>query len=93
MGPLQNTVTWGKNTLLDGKRRSGAGKIKKLHHSTTNMLSFQGPTASFAIQQGPPVPCDRFPAKDPLSIISFFGTFASLLTVEHYETERIKTLI
>lgn len=57
------------------------------------MPSFQGPTASFAIQKGAFVPCDRFPPKDPLSIISFFGTFTSLLAVEHYETERIKILI
>ena len=32
MDPLQNTVTWYKNTFLDNKRRRGTRKTKRLLH-------------------------------------------------------------
>ena len=37
-------------TLLDGKRRSGARKTKRLHHSKIKYPS--APSALFALQQG-----------------------------------------
>ena len=52
--PFHETVTWNNNTLLDGKRRTVRGNFKQRDYiiQKANILSFQGPTASFAIQQG-----------------------------------------
>ena len=33
ISPLHDTVTWYKETFLDGKRRRGTRKTKRLHHS------------------------------------------------------------
>ena len=41
MGPLQNTGTWYKNTLLDCKQHRGARKTKRLHvHHSKRKISF-----------------------------------------------------
>lgn len=42
----------GQNSLLDGKRRSEERKSKIISFKKTDILTFQGPTALFAIQQG-----------------------------------------
>ena len=50
MGPLQNVVTWYKNTFLDSKQSSGSLKRKDI--SFLNDISFFSyRSASFAIQQ------------------------------------------
>lgn len=45
-------------------------KTKRLFHSKTDILTFQGPTALFAIKQGVFfIPCDRFLTKGSLQSI------------------------
>ena len=42
MGSLHDTVTWYKNTLLDGKRSSEARKTLRLHYSKNLNILWPG---------------------------------------------------
>ena len=54
IGLFYEAVTWNNNTLLDGKRRTVIRNFKQRDYiiQRANILSFQGLTASFAIQLG-----------------------------------------
>ena len=53
MGPLQRNCHMGQNTSLEGERRGGElEKRRDYIIQQANVLSFQGPSALFAIQQG-----------------------------------------
>ena len=51
MDPKQKIVTWDKNTCWVANDVVGQEKQKDYVFQKANILSFQGPTALFAVQQ------------------------------------------
>ena len=82
MGPLQYTAHGIKITLLDGKRRSGTLKRKDISFLDVVISCFSCPSASFAIQQGVFVPCDRTLQRAHLRL---YGSLSCLTSVTYVE--------
>ena len=74
--------------MLDGKRRTVRGNFKQGDYiiQKANILSFQGPTASFAIQQGV---FDH--GKGPLAFTTPYESTGKAFPLEALENRSTKT--